>query len=144
MNGAFMSILYRMYELDCTGFSGTSLFGLAKTTAAMTRHGFQAETFRLMRAAAQASCLAAKGLLTQISRACGSASDRPWFEDENQEQKWLFEAAASGLFTSLWHLREFSSSLNSKLGTNFVYAEALVDRYRPSVSPRGWSRAIWQ
>ena len=96
MDSAFLSQLYREYDVDSTSFSGASLFGLAICTASTVRDGFQGETLKYMRAAAQASCLGAKGLLNQVSRACSSALSLSSTEGSHQSTVWLLEAAASG------------------------------------------------
>lgn len=91
----FFSHLYREYDLDHAGFSGASLFGLAISTASSPSDGFQGETLKYMRAAAQASCLSAKGILNNVSRACSSVLSVSSNEGSEQERVWLFEAAAS-------------------------------------------------
>ena len=119
MDSAFLSQLYREYDVDSTSFSGASLFGLAICTASTVRDGFQGETLKYMRAAAQASCLAAKGLLNQVSRACSSALSLSSTEGSHQRTVWLLEAAASGSFTALWQLRQMSSSLEQQAWGDF-------------------------
>ena len=101
----FFSGLYREDNLDITGFSGASLFGLAIASASSLSDEFQGETLRFVQAAAQASCLSAKGLLIKVSRACSSVSSVSSNEGSEQERIWPFEAAVSGSFTALWQLR---------------------------------------
>lgn len=133
----FFSHLYREYNLDTTSFSGASLFGLAISTASSPSDGFQGETLKYLRAAAQASCLAAKGLLSKVSRACRSVSSVSSNEESEQERVWLFEAAASGSFTALWQLRQMSSSLEQQAWADFRKNGGFSGSMSPiGISPR--------
>ena len=119
MDSSFLSQLYKAYDEDSTSFSGASLFGLAICTASARRDGFQGETLKYVRAAAQASCLAAKGLFNQVSRACSPALSLSSTEGSHQGRVWLLEAATSGSFTALWQLRQMSSSLELQAWRDF-------------------------
>jgi ankyrin repeat protein len=137
MDSALLSQLYREYDVDSTSFSGASLFGLAICTASMVRDGFQGETLKYMQAAAQASCLAAKGLLNQVSRACSSALSRSSTEGSHQGRVWLLEAAASGSFTALWQLRQMSSFLEQQAWGDFRKNGGFSGSMSPiGISPR--------
>ena len=137
MDSAFLSQLYREYDVDSTSFSGASLFGLAICTASTVRDGFQGETLKYMRAAAQASCLAAKGLLNQVSRACSSALSLSSTEGSHQGRVWLLEAAASGSFTALWQLRQMSSFLEQQAWEDFRKNGGFSGSISPiGISPR--------
>ena len=137
MNSGFQSQLYREYDVDSTSFSGASLFGLAICTATMARDGFQGDTLIYMRAAAQASCLAAKGLLNQVSKACGSALSLSSNEESHQGRVWLLEAAASGSFTALWQLRDMSSILEQQAWEDFRKHGGFSGSISPiGISPR--------
>ena len=125
--------LYREYDLDPTCFSAASLLGLAISTASNASDGFQGETLKYMRAAAQASCLAAKGLLNSVSRACSAVVSVSSNEGSEQERVWLFEAAASGSFTALWQLRQMSSSLEQQAWGEF----RKIGGFNGSMSPIG-------
>lgn len=123
--------------MDSTSFSGASLFGLAISTASTARDGFQGETLKYMRAAAQASCLAAKGLLNQVSRACSSALSLSSTEGSHQGRVWLLEAAASGSFTALWQLRQMSSFLEQQAWGDFRKNGGFSGSMSPiGISPR--------
>ncbi|KAL9122885.1 MAG: hypothetical protein Q9187_000556 [Circinaria calcarea] len=135
MDSALLSQLHREYDVDSTSFSSASLFGLSICTASAKRDGYQGDTLKYMRAAAQASCLAAKGLLNQISRACGSASSLSSTEKLHQGRVWLLEAAASGSFTALWQLREMSHSLEEQAWGAFRKCGG----FNGSISPIGIS-----
>lgn len=133
----FFSHLYREYDLDATGFSGASLFGLAISAASSPSDGFQGETLKFMRAAAQASCLAAKGLLHKVSRACSPVLSVSSNAESEQERVWLFEAAASGSFTALWQLRQMSSSLEQQAWGDFRKNGGFSGSMSPiGISPR--------
>lgn len=137
MDSAFLSQMYREYDVDSTSFSGASLFGLAICTASTVRDGFQGETLKYMRAAAHASCLAAKGLLNQVSRACSSALSLSSTEGSHQGTVWLLEAAASGSFTALWQLRQISSSLEQQAWGDFRKNGGFSGSMSPiGISPR--------
>ena len=134
---AFFSQVAREYDVGSTSFSGASLLGLAICTAMKAKDGFQGETLKYMRAAAQASCLAAKGLLSQVSRACSSGLSLSWNEREHQGRVWLFEAAASGSFTALWQLRQISSSLEQQAWGDFRKNGGFSGSMSPiGISPR--------
>lgn len=136
-NSGFLSQLYREYDVDSTSFSGASLFGLAICTATRARDGFQGETLIYMRAAAQASCLAAKGLLNQVSKACSSALSLSSNEGSHQGRVWLLEAAASGSFTALWQLRDMSSILEQQAWEDFRKNGGFSGSISPiGISPR--------
>lgn len=136
-DGGFLSQLYREYDVDSTCFSGASLLGLAVCTASRARNGFQGETLKYIRAAAEASCLAAKGLLSQVSRACSSGSSLSSNEREHQGRLWLFEAAASGSFTALWQLPQMSSSLEQQAWRDFRKYGGFSGSMSPiGISPR--------
>ena len=106
--------------MDSSSFSGASLFGLAFCAAFRTsRENNQERLLGLLRAAAQATCLAAKGIFNQVSRACGSALDMFSSEELQQGKDWLLEAAASGSFTALWQLRQISASLEQQAWEKF-------------------------
>jgi ankyrin repeat protein len=137
MDSAFLSQLYREYDVDSTSFSGASLLGLAICTASTVRNGFQGETLKYMRAAAQASCLAAKGLLNQVSRACSSALSLSSTEGSHQGRIWLLEAAASGSFTALGQLRQISSFLEQQAWGDFRRNGGFSGSMSPiGISPR--------
>ena len=135
MDSAFLSQLYREYNMDNTNFSNASLFGLALCTASTVRDDYQGETLKYIRAAAQASCLAAKGLFNQIFRACGSASSLSSPEELHQGRAWLLEAAASGSLTALWQLRRMSRSLEQQAWVSFRKCGG----FSGSISPIGIS-----
>ena len=137
MDGPFFNQLCSEYDVDSTNFSGASLFGLAKTSASVARNDYQRETLKFMRAAAQSSCLAAKGLLSQISRACGSVSNFSLADGLNQENRWLVEAAASGSFTALWQLHEVAPSLEQQAWEHFRKRGGFSGSISPiGISPR--------
>lgn len=137
MDSAFLSQLYREYDVDSTSFSGASLFGLAICTASTKRDGFQGETLKYMRAAAQASNLAAKGLLNHVSRACSPALSLSSTEESHQGRVWLLEAAASGSFTALWQLRQMSSFLEQQAWGDFRKNGGFSGSMSPiGISPR--------
>ena len=119
MDNPLVLQLCREYDVDSTSFSGASLFGLAINAAIGGADGFHGETLKYMRAAAQASCLAAKGVLNQISRACSSALSLSSTEGLYQGRVWLLEAATSGSFTALWQLRQMSSFLEQQAWRDF-------------------------
>ena len=134
---AIFSRLSREYDVDSASFSGASLLGLAICTAFKARDGFQGECLKYMRAAAQASCLAAKGLLSQITRACSSGLSLSSNEREHQGRVWLFEAAASGSLTALWQLRQISSSLEQQAWGDFRKNGGFSGSMSPiGISPR--------
>ena len=137
MDSALLSQLYREYDVDQGSFSGASLLGLAICTASAARDGYQGETLKYLRAAAQASCLAAKGLFNQVTRACGSASNLSSTEVLHQDSVWLFEAAASGSFTALWQLRQMSSLLEQQAWEDFRKSGGFSGSMSPiGISPR--------
>ena len=78
------------------------------------RIGYQGQTLQYIRAAAEASCLTARGVLTQISRACTPDIDQSSTIGMGEQRNWLFDAAASGSLIALWELRRTSQSLEGQ------------------------------
>ena len=111
---ALHSRLHTEYDLHCASFSAASIFGLALATALCFKDGYREETLRYITAASQTSCLTAKGLLGQMSRACGSVSSLSTPKDLDDGEQMLLEAAASGSFTALWQLRRLSTNLEQQ------------------------------
>ena len=120
--------------MDSTCFSGASLLGLAISAA---RDGSQEGTLEYIRAAAQASSLAAKALHSQVSRACSSGLSPSSNEREHQERVWLLEAGASGSLPALWQLRQISSSLEQQAWEDFRKNGGFSGSMSPiGISPR--------
>ena len=131
------SQLHTEYDSHCTSFSGASIFGLALATAQSLEVGYREKTLSYITAAAQTSCIAARGLLGQISRACGSESNSLPTDDLDEGHQMLFEAAASGSFTALWQLRRLSTILEKQAW----HAFRKNGGFNGSVSPIGLSPA---
>lgn len=97
-----------------SSFSAATLLGMALSSSDRRTDGYHGQSLKFVQAAAETSCLAAKGMLVPISRACGSYLQPSLAVESDKRTEWLFEAAASGSLLALWELGRTSQSLEGQ------------------------------